>query len=436
MLGTSDPAREYARLLLKQHELDPRGDADSPEIDAICEAMDVSWTRMDGRQRGRMRGLSEDLYALADGRRGIPMSTEDRAAWAARGMAALQTGDLDVYLDHLRQPYPEDFPSGVIPALQAHSWDRLGLPAVALLFYQEAAKVLPMAKTMTMDCLRRLGRIKEAMELAQRLLSDPQSRRWDVYLAASALFQQAFERPPAERAQILEMILKPLRDAIEAERKTPLSFRQDPGLEGAAARALALTWVALRRFVEARQVCDDAIKSYPNDPALLLIRGVANLPDNPAVAETDFERAVAAQAQESLPYAALALFRAGQEKYADTFEFAGQALRFPGLPEELQGLLFELRGIALAELKQPHDRVEEEFARARTLNPASTSRIEHNREVALKSLESASPSSRLEWNLPPLEPMLRQLHARLLRTVAESPIQGESYSELLVASKS
>jgi tetratricopeptide (TPR) repeat protein len=436
MLDTSDPVREYARLLLKQHELDPRGDVDSPELGAICEAMDVPWTRMDGRQRGRMRGLSEDLYALADGRRGIPMSTEDRAEWAARGMAALKTGDLDVYLDHLRRPFPEDFPSGVIPALQAQSWDRLGLPEVALLFYQEAAKVLPMAKTMTMDCLRRLGRIKEAMELAQRLLSDPRSRRWDIYLAASALFQQAFERPSAERAQILEMILKPLRDAIEAERNTPLSFRRDRGLEGAAARALALTLVALRRFVEARQVCDDSLKSYPNDPALLLIRGVANLPDNPAVAETDFERAVAAQAQESLPYAALALFRAEQGKYADTFEFASQALRFPGLPEELQGLLFELRGIALAELKQPHDRVEEEFARARTLNPASTSRIEYNREVALKSLESASPSSRLEWNLPPLEPMLRQLQARLLRTVAESPIQGESYSELLVASKS
>ena len=436
MLGTSDPAREYARLLLKQHELDPRGGADSPELDAICEAMDVPWTRMDGRQRGRMRGLSEDLYALADGRRGIPMSTEDRAAWAARGMAAQKAGDLDVYLDHLRQPYPEDFPAGVIPALQARFWDRLGLPEVALLFYQEAAKVLPIAKTMTMDCLRRLGRIEEAMELAQRLLSDPRSRRWDIYLAASALFQQAFERPPAERAQILEMILKPLRDAIEAERKTPLSFRQDRGLEGAAARALALTLVALRRFVEARQVCDDSLKSYPNDPALLLIRGVANLPDNLADAESDFTRAVSLQAQHGLPYVFLALFRVGQGRYADTFSLASQAMSFPGLPDEIKGLLFELRGIALAELKQPRDRVEEEFAQARTLNPTSASRIEQNKEVALKSLESASPSSRLEWNLPPLEPMLRQLHVRLLRTVAESPIQGESYSELLVASNS
>ena len=433
----SDPVREYANLLLKQHELDPRGDRDVPELDAICEAMDGPWIRMDGRQRRRMRGLSEDLYALADGRLGIPMSAEARAQWQARGYAALQAGDLDANLDHLRRQYPDDFPPGVIPALQARCWDQLGLPEAALLFYQEASKALPMGKVLAMDCLRRLGRIQEAMETAKQLLSDPQSPRSHMYLAANALFLLALEQPSGVLPQILEMIVNPLRGVIEAEHKTPFSSRQDRGLEGAAARALALALVALRRLGEARQVCDEVLKSYPDDPALLLARGVANLPDNLAGTEADFTRAVAVQAQHSLPYAALALFRVEQGKYADTFELASQAMRFPDMPDEIKGLLFELRGIALAELKQSRDRVEEEFARARILNPTSASRIEYNREVAVKSLEPASAATpRMEWNLPGLEPALWQLHTKLLRAVTESPIRGESYSELLVASKS
>lgn len=194
-LLTNDPVREYANLLLKQHELDSRGDTDSPELDNICAAMDGPWSRMDGRQRRRMSGLSEDLYALADGRRGIAMSVEKRAQWASRGMAAQKAGDLDVYLDHLRQPYPEDFPATVIPTLQALYWDQLGLPEVALLFYLEASKVLPRVKVFTMDCLRRLGRIQEAMEDAKHLLTDPQSGRREIYQAASTLFLLALEQP-------------------------------------------------------------------------------------------------------------------------------------------------------------------------------------------------------------------------------------------------
>ncbi|HTU88972.1 MAG TPA: hypothetical protein VMF69_02645 [Gemmataceae bacterium] len=365
------------------------------------------------------------------------MSTEDRAQWAARGTAALQAGDLDVYLDHLRQPYPEGFPAEIIPALQAWAWNRLGLPEAALLFYQEAGKVLPMGKVYAMDCLRRLGRIQEAREVAEQLLTEPQSRRGQIYQASSTLILLALEQPSGVRSQIFEMIVEPLRHVIEAERKIPLASRQDRDLEKDAACALTLALITLNRLGEAREVCDDALKCYPDDPELLLARGAVNLSNNPNAAEADFTRAVEVQAQYSLPYAVLALFRANQRNYADTLALASQAMRFPDLPDETRGLLFEMRGIALAELKQPRDRVEEEFARARTLNPTSASRIEHNREVAMKSLESNSAATpRAEWNLPSLEPALSQLRASLIHEIATSPFPEESYSELLAASTS
>ncbi len=32
-----EAAQEYARLLVKMHELDPRGENESPELDALCD---------------------------------------------------------------------------------------------------------------------------------------------------------------------------------------------------------------------------------------------------------------------------------------------------------------------------------------------------------------------------------------------------------------
>ncbi len=82
-IAPDDPAREYARCLLRLHELDPRGEHDIPEADVICDVMDVAWRRMNGRQHRRMQGLSEDLYALADGG-GIPvlMNPSEREEWS------------------------------------------------------------------------------------------------------------------------------------------------------------------------------------------------------------------------------------------------------------------------------------------------------------------------------------------------------------------
>lgn len=435
MTVPNDPVRMYAQLLLKHHELDPRGDRNVPELDAVCEAMDGPWKRMDARQRRRMRGLSEDLYALADGRHAIPMSAHDRAQWSARGTEAVQAGDLDVYLDHLRQPYPEGFPAEIIPALQAWAWDRLGLPEVAVLFYLEAAKVLPMGKIHAMKCLRRLGRIQEARELAEHLLTLPQSLSGQIYQASSTLIQLALEQASGVRSQILEMIVEPLRHVIEAERKIPLASRQDRELEKWSACSLTLALITLNRLDEAREVCDEALKSYPDDPEVLLCRGAVNLSTNPIAAEADFTRAVDVLVQYSLPYAVLALFRVRQGKYADAFALASQAMLFPDQPDELRGLLFELRGIALAELRQPRDRVDEEFARARTLNPTNTSRIESNRELAKKSLESPPTATpRVEWNLPGPEPVLSQLRTRLIREIDSLPFRGASFSELLAAS--
>jgi tetratricopeptide (TPR) repeat protein len=399
----NDATRDYAGLLLKHHELDPKGEIDSGELAAICAEMEVPWSRMDGRQRRLMRGLSEDLYALADGRSGTPMSAAERERWAQERAGAL-AADPIVQLEFLRRPYPPGFPEAPRLALQARAWERVGLPEVAVLFWEECGKTRPEAKAAAMTCLRGLGRVQEAAAAAWKLLRDPRSGNSEIYLAASTLFLIARELEPSNPERVFEEIADPLLDALEAERKIPLPSRKDPGLERSVVRAIAFVLLALDRRDELRDLCDDVLESHPDESVLLIARGMLNfIEEKLDAAEADFTKAIAAGARHGLPYAVLAWFRGVQGQYAELLRLSSEALTFPDILTQLQSCLFELRAVAQTMLNQPPDRVEEEFALALALNPSRAAQIEQNRQIAVAFLSSqptATPTPR--WSLPEL----------------------------------
>jgi tetratricopeptide (TPR) repeat protein len=175
---------EYARLLLRLHELDPQGKNESPELDAICEQLGGPWSRMGGRERQRVKGLSQDLYALADGRHGVQMTAEERQQWAQRAAAALNSKDPDALLRHLREPFPDNAPSGVTEYLQAQCWEHLGYREVALEFMKEAAKTLPHAQLAVTFYLQKLGRVEEAARFANSIITSREANVQASYLAA------------------------------------------------------------------------------------------------------------------------------------------------------------------------------------------------------------------------------------------------------------
>jgi len=436
-MGTADdPVREYARLLLRYHELDPRGESESPEVNAICEAMDSPWQRMDRTQRQRMRGLSQDLYALADGRQGAHLQQEDLKHWAEENRAALaRRDDPDLLLEHLRRPYPHDFPAGVIPFLQARSWVQLGLPEVAVLFYQEAGKALPATRAAVMDCYMRMNRPQEAAEIAWQLLREAQSRPPDVYLATVTLFLLASRLEPESPKALFDAIVDRQRRLFEELSGTPAHSRDDPGLVNAVARALAFTLLQLDRREELRQLCARVLEHSPNDPALLLVRGLVNLLDNSiSAAESDFQEAIQGGSRSGLPHAVLAWFHVGRGEYSDVLRLSSQAISFPDLATEIRGLMFELRGIALGELKHQRDRVEEDFAKALSLNPTSAGRIEHNRRVAIEALQSSKVPRAEGWAIPDVEPefwLLLGLRNALSPVRFQDRLPGEAFSELV-----
>jgi hypothetical protein len=180
-----EAVNEYARLLLRMHELDPQGKNESPELDAICDQLEGPWSKMNGRERQRVKGLSQDLYALADGRRGVAMSVEERHAWGERAKVAFNSGDPDAMLMHLRQPFPQGVPLGLTQFFQARCWEGWENLDVALTFMREAVNTVPAAGMTLMNYLERLQRNEEAAQLADRIVANPKSSLLDVYLAAA-----------------------------------------------------------------------------------------------------------------------------------------------------------------------------------------------------------------------------------------------------------
>jgi hypothetical protein len=337
-----------------------------------------------------------------------------------------------LFLEHLRRPYPHDFKTEHLLLLQARCWDALDFPEVSILFYQEVAKALPPAMAAVMDCYRRMDRIQEAAEIAWQLLRDPQALPLDTCLAASTLFILAPRLQPGNPGAVFEAIVGPLRRVFEELNRRPSLYRQD--VQPLAARALAFTLLQLNRHDEVREVCERTLVLSPSDPSLLLARGLANLRDNPSAAEADFRGAVIAGTPVALPYAVLAWFSVTRREYEDVLSLSSQAISSPDLPTDIRGLMFELHGIAQAQLKQDKARIEEDFARALSLNPTKSGRIEHNRRVAIKALESSTVPRAEQWTLPDRDTAILQLRGAVLGTLSSAPFRdypGEAISDFV-----
>jgi hypothetical protein len=136
---SSDVAvRIYTRLLREVHVLIGRGLGDSPQAESLVDEMDAPWYGMTDDEQLRMRRLSADLYALAEGgAKQVEMTDQELRAWketAKNTLTALKLEDVDSALAFLRRPSPRQLPRYVVPFLQARCWEKLGDLETALVF--------------------------------------------------------------------------------------------------------------------------------------------------------------------------------------------------------------------------------------------------------------------------------------------------------------
>ena len=135
------PAHAYGRLLLRLHDLIAKGQGDSPEADAVRDRMDGPWHALTEAEQELLGGLSEDLYALAEGNpRSVRMSADERRQWGQEFRTAFEAGAWDRALVLLRRP-PDDVPADHVAFFQADCWEHLGCPEVALRFMRAATRL-------------------------------------------------------------------------------------------------------------------------------------------------------------------------------------------------------------------------------------------------------------------------------------------------------
>jgi hypothetical protein len=149
----SQAVLESARLLRELHLLFLQGKDQSKEADAIRDDMETPWYAMTPADQERIGGLSEDLYALAEG--GLPrvaMSEQQIQAWKKELEECKERylqGDIDAWLAFWRKPRPTHFPPpegiplSVIRFFQSQCWDKLNDSETAALF-RKAAENLAM----------------------------------------------------------------------------------------------------------------------------------------------------------------------------------------------------------------------------------------------------------------------------------------------------
>lgn len=379
------PVLLYAHLLRQSHDLLAQDKGDTPEAEAIAEQMDQPWYTLTPQEQQRMRGLSADLHALGEeGPKQVEMSPEQLAAWqhgARDAFERSELGNVDAWLEFLRQPIPSKLPRHIIPFLQARSWEKLGDLETALVFMREAERHDPEHMVCVLMLLQSLGREEEAIEYAERIIARSTVTPEELYFAATVLLLSTRPRSDREAASRLQRSIEVLERSQNASHARSSEQGEIPNLDACVAFALGLCYERTGDSNAAVRTYSAALARHPHDSELLAARGLTLYLQNKPEAFRDFLRAVRLGAKSMLPWHILARHALIEGAYGDALRYALQAVERAG-STQIQAEVYETIAIAQAMLGQPLDRMLANFNKAIELDPENR-RIRRNREIAL-----------------------------------------------------
>lgn len=271
---TDNPAYERYETLLKQlHSLIREGKGQSPEADAVREAMDEPAARLDRAEVLRLKGLSADLYMLqgkevlaTDGPRlELPELRSELSHFQ-------DWNSWDAVLSLLRRRAPT-VPDVAVAAARARAYAALGHADTALLFLDfafESTSSDPGYRALRLMLLLDARRVEEATLNAEAVLASNTAAPHLVFAATIVLFEPATQLARALADADCVRILGVLNRLIGGGSAPRLL----PSFLVLAHLLRAGCFSHLGRVDEAIAACDGALALAPNDAVVLRVRSL------------------------------------------------------------------------------------------------------------------------------------------------------------------
>ncbi len=380
--------RAFSVALLRLNELIEAGRDEEAEGDAVRDEMDMQWYRMDDRQRERMDYLAVDLEHLAQAK-GKPdyVGPIDRE-WAKEYQVTwdiMTEAGADRVLALLRDRRA-GLPSGNHIFVQARNYERLGMPEVALSFYETAESRDKSFATMTLIFLWQQGRMDLALPRAESVLVNGSQDNLAVFFACSVLMDAIRHTDVDASRPIYERIHRHLASVAKSLEMELLKSHNVVELYLNTIMVLGICFGRLGKYDTAIKTFDHYLANNARSPVgdadIYSLRGFAKLTGNFQGALVDFRSAVGKRASSAWPYIFLVHDALNRNSLLEAMSLCNFTLdNLSEVPDIAKALLYEGRGITMARLGQPKERVLENFDRAIDLVPEEP-RLHHNRATA------------------------------------------------------
>ncbi len=306
----------------------------------------------------------------------------------------------DKFLECLRRP-PRFLAQNMVDYLRGRAWMEMGHPVVALLFFDNAARLEPDNSTyhvLALECLKAIQDWPELLKRCEAYVQDSQTAPRLLFRAADAIHVYANETgDQAYYTQALRVVEEGFRRAAQ------------PGHQEQMASILAGAYATkssclehLDRAEDSLRVFDEAVARFPENTTLLTARALLKQELGRPDAIDDFRDAVNRGTIAVWSYIEVARHALQDGQNHEALELCRRGITL-AQRNNVAAILFELLAIALLRLNDSTDAVRAAFQRANELDPLNDD-IRVNRESFERFAAQPSegePRWQLDRALPP-----------------------------------
>lgn len=405
-LSHSSPSFTLAvKSLIALHRLIKDGKDDSPEAEAIRDALDAPLSALNAAEKERAQWLSEDLYSVSEPPAGPTKEMNPQAQrYLSEAIEARERREWDRALTLLRR-----WREYISPALLSYQrgliWREAGIPEVAAEFYGHAAECDPENANYRAVYLHVLAESdpSAAARIAAEVLADDEKYAPAIVARAAGIrFREIKTAADVDASQLcreLSSILERNMSRIENDcGEIPSSVHaMTAGLLGFCHEFLGYSGAAINAYSR-------GLQANPDNSNLLISRAILLYGASPR-AIADLERAAKSDSPLIWPYLFLSHHYLITNRFDRCRSMCEKGLEMRG-SNAAMSQLEEWRAIAQAELGFSAEAVRAAFENAIRLDP-SNEQARRNLGAFEASIKAPGAAHRAIWQHKP-EAAIRQ----------------------------